>query len=94
MSPADELEQLRAEVARLLAAGVRDEATAWLCAAAHLRLQRERAEARLRRVDGGPPWPRPREHDSERGYQQHRYDQTPACDPCRAAHALEHRRTA
>ena len=39
------------------------------------------------RKTGGGRRPLPREHASERGYQQHRsHDDMPACDPCLAAH--------
>lgn len=75
--------RMKDEANRLLAAGVQSEEIAWMCAGAFIRHQ-----------DAARPWPRPREHGSERGYQQHRYDDTPACAPCRAAHAHEHRRTA
>lgn len=40
---------------------------------------------------GGRPR-KPEEHGTERGYQQHRYRGTKACDVCRAAHAEHNRR--
>lgn len=73
--------QEAAEVARLLGAGVRSVAVARRCASA-VSYQHELAHRALL----------PREHGSERGYQQHRYDDTPACAPCLDAHA-EHNET-
>jgi hypothetical protein len=38
--------------------------------------------------------PLPREHGTERGYHQHRYDREAVCDPCRQAHADHTRKKA
>lgn len=87
-----------AEVVRLLAVGVRDPAIAALCASS-LAYQREsRPPPRRRRAIAPAPRRRylPREHGSERGYQQHYTDRTDACLPCRVAHSRHNyqRRTA
>lgn len=64
---------LEAEASRLVALGL-SRAVANDCAQAYVR---HRRRTRLLR----------REHGSERGYQQHRYDGTPTCTPCKDAHA-------
>ncbi|TFV83131.1 hypothetical protein [Blastococcus sp. CT_GayMR16] len=73
------------EVVRLFAAGVQDPSIALLCASA-LCVQREQRRELTRRRHY-----RPREHGSDRGYYQHRYDGTPPCRSCRIAHGREAR---
>ena len=38
------------------------------------------------RTDGGRIQPKPIEHGTDRGFQQHRYRREEACDACRVAH--------